>query len=137
MSDNNAALASVTASNANLAAALQANATAITDAANALKDLASRSAGGEDISAPLTALAGTMQGEADALNSTASSLEADVTAVGEPVTGVTGTAVGERTLRTEARGPRFNPAQTPGGTPVPANPNAEVQGANPPPGQRK
>ena len=58
MSDNNTALAAIT--------------TAVNDATAALKDLATKSAAGADISGPLTALA--------------ANLEAAVASVGEPVT---------------------------------------------------
>lgn len=61
MADNNSALALVT--------------TAINDAVAALKDLATKAAGGEDVSGPLTTLA--------------ANLESAVAAAGEPTTGPT------------------------------------------------
>lgn len=84
MGDNSAALQVLATAAGNLATALKLDATAQTDAANALRDLASKLPA--DISEQVLAIAKTIQDSADSTTQGANALEDVVRSVGEPTT---------------------------------------------------
>lgn len=84
MGDNTTALQALAIAAGNLATALKLDATAQTDAANALRDLASKLPA--DTSEQVLAIANTIQDSADSTAQNANALEDVVKSVGEPVT---------------------------------------------------
>lgn len=86
MGANKDALDKVNASIQGVADALTADAIAITDASNAIKDLAAK-AGNDDVSAQLLSVSAALDATAQSTKDRAAALEAVVAAAGEPVTG--------------------------------------------------